>query len=222
VPASVLEPVFMGARYSFARDLRPPAVGRWSRLGLWGDEGGLGLDREDQGRPRGLVEVEVGEQAAEGRLVLAHVGTRVRSPVRRRVKPLAAEEVIFDEFQVGVEAERLVVDVSGFGVWADHQAGDADAIPEAVDSGARKRVVAVWIAVLTAVMALVATTVPVAAMAAPVAAQAKPAPLTPTGLFTALAQGAAKQVGGQFAGWALGAIGLGGSDTADLSKIRRY
>jgi hypothetical protein len=85
------------------------------------------------------------------------------------------------------------------------------------------KVVALSSIVLFAVAAFVATEVSAAAPEAPKVAHPSPAPavgpLTPTFLFKALAEGAAKQTGGQFAGWALGAIGLGGSDTADLAKI---
>ena len=51
-------------------------------------------------------------EVAEHRRVLAHVGPRVGAAVGRWVEPLAAEEVVLDELGVGVEAQRLVVDVA--------------------------------------------------------------------------------------------------------------
>ena len=68
--------------------------------------------RQDQRRPRLLVEVEVGDEVAEDGRVLADVGARVGAAVGRRVEALAAEEVVLDELDVGVEAQRLVVDVA--------------------------------------------------------------------------------------------------------------
>src|SRR5262249_50045592 len=58
-----------------------------------------------------------------------------RAAVRPWVEARATEEVVFDELEVGVVAEGLVVDVAAFGVGADHAAGDADAVPVGVDAG---------------------------------------------------------------------------------------
>src|SRR5579875_233531 len=74
------------------------------------DQVGLGMDREDQRRPGLLVEVEVFDQVAQLGGVLAYVGARVGPSVGGRVEALAVQEVVFDELDVGVEAERLVVD----------------------------------------------------------------------------------------------------------------
>ena len=73
------------------------------------------MDRQDLRRPGLLVEVEVGEQVAEQRVRLAHVGPRVGASVGRGVEPLAAEEVVLDELDVRVVAEDLVVDVARAG-----------------------------------------------------------------------------------------------------------
>ena len=65
--------------------------------------------------------------------VLADVGSRVGSTVGGRVEALAAEEVVFDELVVRVEAEGLVVDVAVFGVGADDDARDAEPVAVLVD-----------------------------------------------------------------------------------------
>ncbi len=65
---------------------------------------------QDQRRPWALAEVEVGGEVAELGAVLAHVGSGVGASVGCGVDPLAAEEVVFDELQVRVEAQCLMVD----------------------------------------------------------------------------------------------------------------
>jgi hypothetical protein len=77
---------------------------------------------------RGLVEVEVCDQGAEDRDVVADGGAWVWASVGGWVEALATEEVVFDELVVGVEAECLVVDVAAPGVGADHQSGDAESV----------------------------------------------------------------------------------------------
>jgi hypothetical protein len=58
------------------------------------DEVCLGLWGEQQGSTGLLIEVEVLGQVAQDLLVLAHVGPRIRPPVRLRVEPLPAQEAI--------------------------------------------------------------------------------------------------------------------------------
>src|SRR5262249_62129739 len=88
---------------------------------------------EDQRLARLLLEVEVADEGAEDRLVLANLGTRVGTPVRRRVQPLAAEEVVLDELRIGVEAERLMVDEATARIGADHEPRHAQPVAEPVD-----------------------------------------------------------------------------------------
>src|SRR5690348_227881 len=86
------------------------AIGRWRRRV---PRSGCARERpQDERRSRLLPEVEVVREAAEDRQRLAHVRPRVRAPIRLRVEALTAEEVVLDEFRVGVEAEDLVVDVA--------------------------------------------------------------------------------------------------------------
>lgn len=57
-----------------------------------------------------LLEVEVVDQIPEERIVFSHIGPAVGGGV----EALATEEVVFDEFDVGVMAEGLMINVSGF------------------------------------------------------------------------------------------------------------
>src|SRR3954447_3025257 len=79
---------------------------------------------QQQRPPRPLREVEVVPQVAEQLGVLADGRARVGAAVRPRVEPRAAEEVVLDELQVRVEAQRLVVDDAAPRVRADHEPGD--------------------------------------------------------------------------------------------------
>ena len=63
----------------------------------------LGVGRQEDRLPWGLLEVEVRQQIAEDRHVVAHRGPRVGSPVGRRVEPLPVEEVVLDELVVRVK-----------------------------------------------------------------------------------------------------------------------
>ena len=72
----------------------------------------LRMHGQRDGRSWWLGEVEVVDEVAEDRRVLAHVGSRVRAAVGRGIEPLTAEEVVLDELVVRVEAQRLVVDVA--------------------------------------------------------------------------------------------------------------
>ena len=70
------------------------------------------VEREDQRRAGFLVEVEVSARLPRIFDVLADVGARVGAAVGRGFESPAVQEVVLDELQVGVEAERLVVDVA--------------------------------------------------------------------------------------------------------------
>src|SRR5579862_1953872 len=94
---------------------------------------GRRMEREDQRRPRLPGEVEVAHEVTEDGLALADVGPRVGPAVGLRVEALTAEEIVLDELEVGVEAERLVVDVAAAGVGADHEGRNAQAVALAVD-----------------------------------------------------------------------------------------
>src|SRR5262249_42477390 len=81
-----------------------------------------------------LGEVEVLVKAAQHRQRLPDVTTRAAAAVGLGGEPGAAEEVIFDELQVGVSAERLMVDVALLGVWGDDQRGDTEPVAVPVGS----------------------------------------------------------------------------------------
>ena len=104
---------------------------RTSRLGLLRSPNGVRIENER--RPWVLGEVEVVREVAEDRCVFADVGACVWSAVGARIEPLAAEEVVLDELRVGVEAERLMVDVAALRVGADHDPRDAQAIAVRID-----------------------------------------------------------------------------------------
>jgi len=91
--------------------------------------------RQELGRARLLVEVEVADKVPEPRVGLADVGSRVRATVSRRIESLAPKEVIFDESDVGVVAEDLMIDEAAARVWADHQPGHSRAQPEPIQRG---------------------------------------------------------------------------------------
>ena len=71
---------------------------------------GLRARIQQQGPTWLLHEVEVANERAEYRLVLADVRSRIRTTIGRRIQPLSAQEIVFDELRVGVEAQGLVVD----------------------------------------------------------------------------------------------------------------
>src|SRR5579884_3660351 len=101
----------------------------------WRDQIGLRVGGQDHRWSRRLGEVEVLSQVAEHWRGLAHVWTRVRTTVGPRIEPLAVEEVVLDEPQVGVVAQRLVIEVPVLGVGADHQPRYPDPQAELVDAG---------------------------------------------------------------------------------------
>src|SRR5205085_9570555 len=85
----------------------------WQRRQVWPRQGRRARNvRRPEGKqqpPRMLLEIEVPPEVAQPLRPLAHARARVRSPVSTRVEALAAKEVVLDELQVGVEAQRLVV-----------------------------------------------------------------------------------------------------------------
>jgi hypothetical protein len=89
--------------------------------------------RQELGRPRPLVEVEIVDQVVEHRADLPDVRSAVRTAVRRRIKPLASEEIILDAPGVGVVAQDLMIDEAAARIRADHQPGHPHAQPEVVD-----------------------------------------------------------------------------------------
>ena len=91
------------------------------------------MHRQQHRRARRLVEVEVGGQVAEDPLVLANVGARVGAAVGLGIDATTAEEIVFDELGVRVEAQGLMIDVAALGVGADHDAGHAQAVAVLVD-----------------------------------------------------------------------------------------
>src|SRR6516164_8182009 len=84
---------------------------------------GRWMGGEQHRGPGRLAEVEVREQVAEDRGVLADVAARVGTPVGRGVQPGPAQEIVLDELVVRVEGQGLVVDVARLGVGRDDQGG---------------------------------------------------------------------------------------------------
>src|SRR6516165_10674865 len=82
-------------------------------------------ERQDDRRPWWLVEVEVVHEVAELGNGLAHSRTWIGTSVGVRVQACAAEEVVLDELQVGVVAERLMVDEPFLRVRRNHEARHA-------------------------------------------------------------------------------------------------
>ena len=54
--------------------------------------------------------------------------TLVKAATLGEIQPLAAEEVVFDQFQVSVERQGLMIDVALLRIRADHQARHAQAV----------------------------------------------------------------------------------------------
>src|SRR5579875_236619 len=94
---------------------------------------GFGIDRQQERFPGFLLEVEIVGQVAQLRRVLPHVGARVRTSIGRRIESLAAQEVILNEFEVGIKCQRLMVDVPFARVWADDQTRNPQAVPQLID-----------------------------------------------------------------------------------------
>src|SRR5947209_17988793 len=88
---------------------------------------------QDQRPPRLLREVEVLDEVAEDRRVLAYVWARVGPSVGSWIEPLSVQEVVLDELGVGVDAQRLVVDEATPRIRADHESGDAEPVAVFVD-----------------------------------------------------------------------------------------
>ena len=75
-----------------------------------------------------LVEVDLLEQVAKDGHFLAPRRLWVLTPIRFWIKPLPTQEDILDEFQGGVEAEDLLINVALAGIRADHQSRHAKAV----------------------------------------------------------------------------------------------
>src|SRR5689334_6514662 len=87
-----------------------------------------GMRVKDQRPPRFLLEVEVLDEVAEDLRALANIRSRIGTPVRLRIEPRPAEEVVLDELRVGVEAQDLMVDEPAPRIRADHEARNAKPI----------------------------------------------------------------------------------------------
>src|SRR5437870_5355228 len=96
---------------------------------------------ENERVPRLLREVEVLDEIAEDRRVLAYVWARVGPSVGSWIEPLSVQEVVLDELDVRVEAQRLVVDEASPCIGADHESGDAEPVAVFVDRRRRDMVV---------------------------------------------------------------------------------
>src|SRR5690349_22690053 len=75
--------------------------------------------REDERRTRRLIEIELAREVTEDRDVLANRRARVGPAVGRGIEALAAQEIVLDELEIRIEAERLMVDVAALGIGAD-------------------------------------------------------------------------------------------------------
>src|SRR5581483_10071468 len=95
------------------------------------------VGRENQGRTRRLSEIEVLQQVAELRESLADIRARVWAAIGPGVKALATEEIVFDELDVGIKAQYLVINVSLLGIGADHETGYPQAVAIFVDTWRR-------------------------------------------------------------------------------------
>ena len=98
-----------------------------------------GCDRQQHRRSRRLREVEVGGEVAEDPPRSRARRARVGPAVGLGVEAPAAEEVVFDELRVRVEAQRLMIDVAALGVRADHDARHAQPVAVLVDDAAARR-----------------------------------------------------------------------------------
>src|SRR5947209_6509753 len=97
--------------------------------------------RKDYRRPRWLSEIKVLHQVAKLRGVFPYTRPGIGPPICLRVNPLATEEKVFDELQVGVEAQGLVVDQALLGIGANNQSRYAKTIAVLVDDRRRDVVV---------------------------------------------------------------------------------
>src|SRR4249920_1265543 len=88
---------------------------------------------QDERWHRRLGEVELVREVTELRGVLPHGRPRVGPPVGQRVEPLAAQESILDQLEIGVERQRLVIDVAATRPRADHDARHTDAVAVLID-----------------------------------------------------------------------------------------
>src|SRR5260370_16097479 len=79
-----------------------------------------------------LLEIEVLAQVAQDLGPLAHVRAGIGTAIGSRVQALAGQEVVLDELQVRVEAQRLMIDIAGARVRTDHEAGHAEPVSLAV------------------------------------------------------------------------------------------
>jgi len=80
-----------------------------------------------------LGEIEIIDQVAEDRHVLTNGRPRVRTPIRLGIDALPVEEHIFDELQVCVETQGLVINKPLLCIRADHQPRDTQAVAVLVD-----------------------------------------------------------------------------------------
>ncbi len=126
-PAAVLVSERRGPPHPPPRDRGRPARAGGARY----LNGGRSLSRNGF---RGFwLKLNSRRQVAEHRHVLADRRPRVGPPVRRRVEPQTAEEVVLDELGVGVEAQDLVVDEAAPRVRRDQERGHPQAVAVLVD-----------------------------------------------------------------------------------------
>src|SRR5438093_10814769 len=113
------------------------------RVIAWARSAGLGVRSEHERWDRGLAEAELRGQIPESGNTCSHGGPRVRAAVEA-VDPLATEEPVLDELEVGVERQRLIVDRAASRPArprADHEPGNPYAVAVLIDLERRDVVV---------------------------------------------------------------------------------
>lgn len=86
------------------------------------------IEGQHQGPTRCLREIEIAGEIPQDGDVFAHCWAWVGPSICLWVKTLTVQEIVFDEFQVGIETKCLVIDVSLLCVRADDNAGNAQTI----------------------------------------------------------------------------------------------
>src|SRR5579871_4730972 len=85
-------------------------------------------DWQQQRRPRRLGEVEVLHQVTQDSDVLTDRRSPVGSAIGRGIQALTLDKHVLDELEVGIEAQRLMIDESLLCVWANYQCWHAQSI----------------------------------------------------------------------------------------------
>ena len=90
---------------------------------------GPGVGFNINGWSRRLIEIEILSQVSEDGYVFSHRRTRIGTSVRLWVDALAAHKVVFDKFDICIEAESLVINITFLGVRTDDEPGTRKPYP---------------------------------------------------------------------------------------------